>query len=99
MILVVAVPFIIIALFVWGVLRLRRGRAAIQVALEQAGYEVVKMERRIVRQGPFLWTTSNSQIVYRVLVSERSGRQRTAWARWGRTWLPEPDKLDLKWDD
>jgi hypothetical protein len=34
----------------WGVLRRRRGRAAIHVALERTGYEVVQMERRLFRQ-------------------------------------------------
>jgi hypothetical protein len=54
MMLVVAVPFIaIVAILAWGVLRFRRGPAATRVALESAGYEVVQMERRIVRQGPF----------------------------------------------
>ena len=88
----------IVAIAAWGVVRLRRGRAAIQAVLEREGYEVLQMERRIVRQGPFWWTTTPAQIVFRVLVLEPNGRQRTVWARWGRRWLPEPDTLELRWD-
>jgi len=65
----------IVAIAAWGVVRLRRGRAAIQAALERKGYEVLQMERRIVRQGPFWWTTTPAQIVFRVLVLEPNGRQ------------------------
>jgi hypothetical protein len=88
----------IIAIAAWGVVRLRRGRAAIQAAMELEGYEVLRMERRIMRQGPFWLTTTPSQIVFRVLVLEPNGRQRTVWARWGRRWLPEADTLELQGD-
>jgi len=88
----------ILALIAWGMFRLGRSRGAIQAALERKGYEVLQMERRIVRQGMFWWTTTPAQIVFRVLVLEPNGRQRTVWARWGRRWLPEPDTLELRWD-
>src|SRR5690349_12927514 len=76
------------SLLVWGVVRLVRARSSVRESLEREGYTVLRMQRRIVRQGRFLWTTARSQVVYRVLVRDRSGRDRTVWARWGRTWLP-----------
>ena len=88
----------ILALIGWGMFRLGRSRGEVQAALERNGYEVLQMERRIVRQGMFWWTTTPAQIVFRVLVLEPNGRQRTVWARWGRRWLPEPDTLELQWD-
>ena len=94
---IVAAP--VVAMVAWGVVRLRRGRAAIRASLERAGYRVVSMQHRIIRQGPLFWTTTRSQVVYRVVVSDADGRQRTGWARWGRRWLPNPDTLDLCWDE
>ena len=93
---VVATP---IALLVyWGLVRLRRGRAAVRAAIERDGLNVVRIERRVLRQGPLFWTTTGSQSVYRVVARDASGREHTAWARWGRTWLFTPDSLELRWE-
>jgi hypothetical protein len=87
------------ALVAWGIFRVRRARTAVRALLEREGYIVNRIERRLFRQGPLFWTTTRSQIVYRVIVSDTRGQHRTAWARWGRTWLPKPDTLELRWDD
>ena len=89
----------LVAIVFWGVIRLRQGRAAIRAVLERDGYSIVRMRRRLFRQGPLFWTTTPSQIVYRVLVRESGGRQRKVWTRWGRSWLPKRDTVDLRWDD
>ena len=94
---VVAAP--IVAILAWGVVRLRRGRAAICASLERAGYNVVSMEHRVIRQGPLFWTTTKSQVVYRVVVRDADGRHRHGWARWGRRWWLNPDTLELRWDE
>ena len=99
MTLAVIAVILIAALVVWGLLRIRAGRAAIRTALEHDGYRIVTMRRSLFRQGPLFWSTTPSQIVYRVLVRESSGRQRTVWARWGRSWLPKPDVVDFKWEE
>jgi hypothetical protein len=80
--------------------RLQRARAAIRAALEQAGYDVLQMEYRHFRLGLFsLWNTSRSQDVYRVMVRDRStGEQLTVWARYGRSWLASPVKLEFRCD-
>jgi hypothetical protein len=90
---------LIVATLAWGVIRLRQGRAAIRSALERDGYSIITMRRSLFRQGPLFWSTTPSQIVYRVLVCESEGRQRYVWARWGRSWFPKPDGVDLRWDD
>ena len=83
---------------VCGIFRLRRSRAIVRQSLERDGYTVVRIQRRVIRQGPFLWTTSRAQTVYRVLVQDRGGHDRTVWARLGRSWLPRPDQLEFRWE-
>jgi hypothetical protein len=96
---IVFVGLVVGAILVWGLRRIHHARAAVRGALEQAGYQVVRMQRRTLRQGPFWKTTTNSQVVFRVLVRETAGRQRTVWVRWGRRWLPEPDEIEMLWED
>jgi hypothetical protein len=87
------------SLVAWGVIRLRKARASIRASLARDGCSIRRMERRIIRQGPFGPTTTRSQVVYRVLVRDRTGRNRTVWARWGRSWLPESDQLEVRWEE
>ena len=88
----------IAALYVWGVFRARRARAEIRDTLRASALEVVALKRQIFRLGPFFRTVSRGHMVYRVIVLDAAGHQRTGWARWGRTWLPEPDTLEFRWD-
>ncbi len=91
---------LVVAGGVWAVRRRLRARAEIRLALERAGHEVVKMQHRMLRLGAFsVWNTSRSQFVFRVVVCEAGGQQRTGWARWGRSWLTDPDTFELKWDE
>ena len=89
----------VMALVAWGLVRIRRARAAIRAAVERQGLEMVGLEHRLFRLGPLFSTTTRSQIVYRLVVRESTGRQRTGWARWGRSWLGTPDVLELRWDE
>jgi hypothetical protein len=92
-----------IVLFIVGVVvRLRRSRAIVRAALERAGYDVLEMNYRYLRFGPFfsLWNTSRAQDVYRVLVRHRvSGAEETVWARWGRSWITASKKLEFRCQD
>lgn len=89
----------IAALYVWGIFRGRRARAEIRATLRADGFDLVALNRRMFRLGPLYRTTTRSQMVYRVIVRDAAGRQRTGWARWGRTWLPRPDVLEFRWDE
>jgi hypothetical protein len=89
----------ILVLVAWGLARVRRAHREVRAALDDGGYAVVRMEQRLFRLGPLFWTTARGQIVYRVIVCDNGGRQRSGWARWGRTWLTRPDTLELRWDD
>jgi len=88
----------IVYLAIWNVRRRRYAREEIQAALQQAGYEVVRMNYRYWRTGPFsIWNTSRLQFVFRVLVRQ-VGQEQTVWARWGRSWFFDSDRLDLNWE-
>jgi hypothetical protein len=90
----------ILALCVWGAARVRRARVETRRAVRDGGFEMVRLSQCWLRLGPFsLWDTSRGQLVYRVVVRDGDGRQRTGWARWGRSWLAKPDSLELRWDD
>jgi hypothetical protein len=89
----------IIGLVIWGVVRLRRARRVIRDAVGIEGLRLVAMHRRWFRQGPFSRTATRSQVVYRLIAQDASGRGRNGWARWGRTWVARPDRLELEWDD
>ena len=49
---------------------------------------------------PFFWTTSKTQVVYRIVVSDAAGQQRSGYARVGgfMTGLLS-EKVDVRWDD
>ena len=88
----------IVYLAIWNMRRRRYAREEIQVVLRQAGYEVVQMNYRYWRTGPFsIWDTSRLQFVFRVLVRQ-AGQEKTVWARWGRPWFFNSDRLDLNWE-
>ena len=89
----------ILLLLLWGVVRLRQGRAAVRAALARDHYDIVRMQFRWFSQGPFFWTTMRAEVVYRLLVRDQAGRERTGWARWGRRWPFAPDALELRWDE
>lgn len=90
----------IVGMSVWGFLQFGRARTAIRAGLQSQGYAVIRMNYRWLRLGPYsLWNTSRSQLVYRVLAEERTGKQRRVWARWGRPWSAKSDTLELKWEE
>jgi hypothetical protein len=82
------------------VIRIRRASEHVRASLQQAGYEVVQLQYRFLRWGPYSWTTNQrSQVVYRVVVRDLVGRERHGWARSGRPWFWMNDKLEFQWDD
>jgi len=83
----------------WTVEQRRRARREIRGEIERGGGKVVEMNYRYLQLGPFsIWDTSRSQLVYRLVVHEPSGRERIVWARWGRRWFWNSETLELKWE-
>jgi hypothetical protein len=92
---IVGLPVVAISL-----IRIRRAGEHVRASLQQAGYNVVRLQYRFLKWGPYSWTTNQgSQVVYRVLARGLDGRERRGWARWGRPWFWMADRLELHWDD
>ena len=79
----------------------RRSRAALEKWAVQNDIWIIEMEYRIIRRGPFFWTTSNHQTVYRVTVEDRNGNRRRGWVRCGVWFLGVlfSDSVEVRWDE
>ncbi len=66
----------------------------------QNQFRIEQREHRLFRKGPFLWTTGRGQYVYRVVVRDQNGRERTGWVRLG-SWLFGiwDEKVQVYWED
>jgi hypothetical protein len=50
-------------------------------------------------KGPFTWTSSNGQAVYRVTVADERGNRRCGWVRCGGWfWGLLSDQVEARWD-
>lgn len=95
-----AVLLAAIAVFLLAVhARMRRARAAVHRALADAGYEVLRLRYRALSFGSGFGLPGHGQFTYRLVARDCTGKERRGWARWGRVWLPDPDRLQLRWDD
>jgi hypothetical protein len=67
---------------------------------ERNGYGLVSQDHRYLVRGPFFWTTSRGQTVYRVTVEDEGGNRRSGWVRCG-SWLLGllSDQVEVRWDD
>jgi hypothetical protein len=79
----------------------RRSRAALEKWAEQNDIWIIEMDYRILRRGPFFWTISRNQTVYRVTVVDRNSNSRRGWVRcgdwfWG---VLLSDNVEVRWDD
>lgn len=61
---------------------------------------LVAYEHRLFLRGPFFWTTSNLQLVYRVTVEEAGGHKRLGWVRLG-SWCFGllSNRVVVRWDE
>ena len=63
-------------------------------------YRIIESDRRYLRKGPFTWTSSQSQIIYRVTVQDPSGNIRHGWVRCGSFILGAwQNAVDVRWED
>jgi hypothetical protein len=66
----------------------------------QNGYHIIERERRRYRKGPFFWTSSNNQVIYRVTVRDAYGNFHRGWVRCGSYQLGSwSGDVDVQWDD
>src|SRR5437762_2925342 len=77
-----------------------RSRTLLERWAAENGYRILASEQRFLSGGPFFWTTSKGQTVYRVKVEDPAGRVRQGWVRCG-SWMFGllSNKAEARWDD
>lgn len=93
---------ILMALVVGGTLTwatTRRAESMIQRWADGNGYQIVQLEWRWFRLGPYFWKASKNQMVYRVEIIDWNGNPAQCWIRCG-SWLLGvlSDEIDVTWD-
>ncbi len=77
-----------------------RSRSLLEQWAAANGYRIISAQYRNLVRGPFFWTTSKGQTVYRVTVEDADGRQRDGWVRCGGWFLGLlSDRVQVRWDD
>ena len=95
--LVVAFAAFAIFMIAW---HFSRSRSLLEHWADENGYRIVESSYRNFVRGPFFWTTSKGQTVYRVTIEDRGGRVRSGWVRCGGWWLGLlSDRVQVRWDD
>jgi hypothetical protein len=77
-----------------------RSKSLIQEWADENGYRLLDYQYRWLVRGPFFWTTSKGQTVYRVTVEDARGNVRKGWVRCG-SWLAGlwSHRIDVRWDE
>jgi hypothetical protein len=91
---------LVFSLFAMGLTwHFHRSRSLLERWAERNGYRILAAEYRQVVRGPFFWTSSKGQTVYRVTV-QVTGGVRTGWVRCGGWWLGLlSDHAEVRWDE
>jgi hypothetical protein len=98
--LAIAIPLLVglVVLNVYWVFR--RSESMLKRHLHNSGYRLVNKQYRWLARGPFFWTTSKGQSVYRFVAEDVDGVRREGWARIGGYFFGLlSDRVDLRWDD
>lgn len=76
-----------------------RSRSVLERWAERNGYRIIDADYRNFFRGPFFWTSSKGQTVYRVTVQAK-GVVRNGWVRCGSWWLGLlSDQVEVRWDE
>ena len=83
-----ALPAFALGLLVLGLVLFTNGRAyaILDAWANQNGYTILERRMAWFNKGPFFWTSSKNQVVFKVVVQDRHGGTRTGWVRVGH-WL------------
>lgn len=61
--------------------------------------ELISADYCWIRRGPFFWTSSKGQTVYRITAKDQSGQRLTGWVRCGSFWAGLwGSKVEVRWD-
>jgi len=87
----------IVAGFAWSH---SRGKSMLETWAYQNGYEILSREECWLFRGPFFWSSSKGQKVYKVSLRDADGIVRNGYVRCGSYWIGLwSDKVELRWDD
>jgi hypothetical protein len=93
----ILIAAIVVLSFVWSA---SRGKSMLEGWARENGYHIVFREECWFFRGPFFWTTSKGQKVYRVMIEDREGTYRNGYVRVGGWWLGLwSDHVEARWDD
>ena len=93
------VMFVVIAVPVTLIWHYTRAASILERWAARNGYRIVQKEIRHFRRGPYFFTTSSGQQVYRVIVEDRDGYIRQGYVRCGGFFLGMlSDRADAQWD-
>ena len=77
-----------------------RSSAILQKWADDNGFQILEKELRHLFKGPFFFTASKNQTVYRVTVSDKAGQERSGWVVCGGWWLGMlSDHAKVRWDE
>src|SRR5262249_34539903 len=77
-----------------------RARAMLERWAQRNGFHIVGRHYSNLSKGPFFWTTSRGQVVYRITVEAGGGVGPSGWARCGGWFLGMlSDRVQVVWDD
>ncbi len=79
------IPFLAAMYGMWAWSK-ARSSAMLHAWAEENGYTVVAQKYCHFWRGPFWFTTSNNQVVYRITLRDKTGFDWTGWARCGSWW-------------
>jgi len=96
LILLIFVP-IAIAGLIW---HFSRSANVLDQWARENGLRLLEREYRWFVKGPFFWTSSKNQTVYRITVQDAAGNLWRGWARCGGWFLGLwSSKVDVRWDE
>lgn len=93
----IALAVFLVAMLVWH--HSRAGSLLDQWARSN-GFTILSREICLFFRGPFFWTTTKGQEVYRIRVRDQAGNPRSGYVRVGGAWLGMmSDHVEARWDD
>ncbi len=91
---------VVVAAVVLGIRRSRRSEQIVQEWAQKNNYHLLDSYNLFFSSGPFFWTKSKQQTVFRVLLRDENGKTRNAWILCGSWWgRLTTDDIEVRWDD
>jgi hypothetical protein len=93
------VPMVVVLAILLVAWHFHRSRSCLEQWAEQNGFEILESQYRNLFKGPYFWTSSRAQTVYRVKVRDHQRNVRSGWVRCG-GWFSGlcSDKTEVRWE-